>query len=171
MEVGQFVARLLGVAGLVIGSQGPGFTSQYMQNLSGRVAELTEIVAKYDGIVDRLGISRELYIEDLRAARRETTDETARVIEETYARYDMLVSHLRALDSADPMERPMLLARDFKQDIAEAALERFEWTMPLTPEAAVYGLGSGMMMWGVPAALFRIIGGFFGMGGARRRYR
>ena len=46
--MGRFLAFLLGIAGALVGSQGPGFTLQYMQNLQGRVDELTSIVEDFD---------------------------------------------------------------------------------------------------------------------------
>ena len=165
--VGQFIARVAGVAGLIAGSQAPGFSVQYMQNLSGRVDELKAIVAQYDAIVADLGTTRAGYIDDLRAAGRESTDKTADVVETTYARYETLSTHLGALDAASAYQRPLILAKDVQRDIAEATLQRFEWSIPLTPDGFAYALGTGTLAWGGLAALFGLLGGAFGMG---RRY-
>ncbi|MEO0398281.1 MAG: DUF2937 family protein [Pseudomonadota bacterium] len=161
---GQLIARLLGVAGIVVGSQAPNFTTQYMQNLTGRVAELGTIVAEYDQITTDLGVTREGYVDDLRAADRPSTDKTANVVETTYARYDRLSAHLATLKSAEPMRRPLVLGRDYERDIAESTLSELKPAIPLTADAAVYAIGTGGVLWGAPAALFGLIAGMFGMG-------
>lgn len=165
--IGQFFARLLGVFGIVAGSQGPGYTLQYLQNLNGRVDELAAIVAQYDGIVDSLGLSRGEYLEDMRAAGRETAGRTADVIADTFARYDRLSGQLARLRQAEPMMRPVVLAQSYDPDIASSVMQEFNWTLPLSPEGAAYAIGGGTALWGGPAALFSLIGGLFG---TRTRY-
>lgn len=165
--VGQFVARVLGLAGIIAGSQAPGYTLQYMQNLAGRVDELSAVVGQYDAVAADLGMDRATYIADLReggAAARGTAD----VVQSTADRLARLRAHFEYLESADPFRRPLLMARDLEEDVARSTLENFEWTAPLSPEGAVYGIGGGAVLWGAPAALFGLIGGLFG--GGRRRY-
>lgn len=164
---GQFVARIAGLAALFAGSQAPGFTQAYMQNLSGRVDELGAIVRQYDAIASDLETTREGYVDDLRAAGRESTDKTAGVIETTYDRYTALSAQLEALRATDPMRRPIILARSSDREIAASAMEEFRPTVPLTADGFAYALGAGTFVWGALAAIFGIIGGMFGMG---RRY-
>ncbi len=164
---GQLIARVAGLAGLVLGSQAPGFTLQYMQNLSGRVDELAAIVERTDVIVADLGTTRDGYVDDLRAADRDSTDRTADTIEYTYARYEYLSTHLAALDAAAPLQRPLLVARNPDREIAEHVAQRFEWAVPLTVDAAIYALGAATVLWGALAAIFGLIGSMFGMGGRR----
>ncbi|MBI1391312.1 MAG: DUF2937 family protein [Alphaproteobacteria bacterium] len=165
--IGQFFARILGLVGIFAGSQGPGYALQYLQNLNGRVDELRMIVAQYDGIVDSLGLSRGEYIEDLRQSGRESASKTADVIADSFARYERLSAHLIALQDADPLMRPIVLARTVDRSIAESTFEQFSLTLPLSPEGAAYALGGGAALWGGPAALFSLLGGMFG---SRTRY-
>ncbi len=164
---GQFIARLAGVAGIVFGSQAPGFTGQYMQNLTGRVDELAVVVEKYDAIVEDLGVTREGYVDDLRAAGRESTDKTAVVVEDTYARYEDLLLHQKVLESAEPWRRPLVLARGSKADVVESTASQFDWSIPLTAEGAGYALGGGTVIWGSLAFVFGLVGSMFGMGDRR----
>ena len=165
--VGQFIARLAGVVGLLAGSQAPGYTLQYMQNLTGRVDELAVIVQQYDAIVEDLETTRDGYVDDLRAAQRESTDRTATVIEDTYDRYETLSMHLDQLRAADPLRRPLILARAPMKDVARSAMQEFRPALPLTVDGFAYALGFGTFVWGVLAALFGLIGGMFGMGDRR----
>ena len=164
---GQFIARVAGLAGIVLGSQAPGFTVQYLQNLTGRVDELATIVEKYDEIVADLGVTRDGYVDDLRAAGRESTDKTADVVEDTYDRYERLLAHLETIEAAEPLRRPLLVARGAEADIAESTMSKFEWSVPLTLEGAVYAIGSGTVVWGALAFVFGLIGSMFGMGDRR----
>ena len=165
---GQFISQAAGLVGLVLGAQAPGFTLQYMQNLNGRVAELETIVAQYDGVAASLGETRDGYVADLRTDGAEAARRTADVVESAIARYEKLVAHLENLNRADPFRRPLIAARGLEPDVAQSTMENFKWTAPLTPDAAVYALGGGAVLWGLPTFIFGLIGGLFG--GRRPRY-
>ncbi|MEL6359518.1 MAG: DUF2937 family protein [Pseudomonadota bacterium] len=165
--VGQFIARVAGLAALVAGSQAPGFALQYTQNLTGRVDELATIVENYDAIVEDLDTTREGYVDDLRAAERESTDRTAIVIEDTYERYEFLASHLADIQAAAPLQKPLVVAREIQQDIAESTMETFKPAVPLTVDGFVYALGAAIVVWGALAAFFGLIASMFGMGDRR----
>ena len=156
---GQLFSRFLGLVGILLGSQAPGYTYQYLQNLTGRVDELAAVVEQYDGVVESLGVSRADYIADLRAAARDSATKTADVVEDTYARYEKLAAHLELLKNADPYRRPILLAQHVQQDIAQSTLSEFRASLPLTADAAAYAIGGGGTLWGLPAALFGMFAG------------
>lgn len=160
--IGRLLALLLGLGGLVIGSQAPGFTLQYMQNLSGRIDELRLIVEKFDAITRDLSITREQYVEDLRAADRESTDKTADVIEETYARYEKLTAHYERLNAASVFMRPVMLAQSFERDIAEVVQREFKPAMPVTADGFAYGAGGFGVLWLIGSIFFGLLGGVFG---------
>ena len=164
--VGQFFARILGVVGIAAGAQAPEFTAHYMQNLSGRVAELGALVRQYDGIVADLGTTRDGYVDDLRAANRESTTKTADVIVSTFDRYEALSQQLESLRATDDFRRPLILAKGLVQgndrEIANSVIAEFKPAVPLTPEAFAYAGGVGVALWGILAAIFGVIGSMFG---------
>jgi hypothetical protein len=164
--IGQFFARIAGVLGIVAGAQAPEFTAHYMQNLNGRVAELGALVRQYDGIVEDLGTTRDGYVDDLRAANRESTTKTADVIVSTFERYEALSVQLAALRASGDFRRPLILAKGLVEgndrDIAKSVIDEFKPAVPLTPEAFAYAGGIGVTIWGVLAAIFGVIGSMFG---------
>ncbi|MGF1544349.1 MAG: DUF2937 family protein [Parvularculaceae bacterium] len=159
-----FFARLMGVLGIVVGSQAPGFTIQYLQNLDGRVEELAAIVSRYDAIVDELGMTRDAYVDELRTSGQLASEKTADSIEYTFDRYEYLREHQVALTSAQAIVRPLRLARSVDAGVARSVRENFRWTVPLTPDAAAYAIGVGVVVWGALSFFFGLLGSMFGMG-------
>ena len=164
--MGRFLAFILGVAGALIASQGPGFTLQYMQNLQGRVDELTVIVQSHDANVSEHGYSREEAMVECR--------EAVDLLEAMCANYRMAVerleylnAHLAELEAATDYVRPLILARTYDRDIALSVREQFEPAVPATIHGAIYAAGGFVVAWGLPLLIFSIIGGIFGGG---RRY-
>lgn len=165
--MGRFLAFLLGVAGAFIGSQAPGFTLQYMQNLQGRVDELTSIVEDFDTQVASRGYTRDSAIAECRT----TTDRLADALCETYVfsvdRLAVLSAHLEALNEASDYVRPLVLARSYDKVIGDSVREQFEPAVPTTVHGAVYAGGGFAVLWGAASFLFGILGAMFGAG---RRY-
>ncbi|MBB5517521.1 DUF2937 family protein [Amphiplicatus metriothermophilus] len=160
----RLIAILFGLAAGAAGSQAPGFTLQYMQNLTGRVEELRAVVARYDAVAAEAGLSREGYVADLRATGRTSADKTADAVEETYARHEKLAAHLAALKAAGDYARPLVLARRFEPDIARSAYAEYRPAIPATLDGAAYAGGAFAVVWGGLSFLF----GLFGTAGGRR---
>lgn len=165
---GRLLAILAGLAAMIGASQAPGFTLQYMTALEARIAELKIIVDKFDGIAREMGVSREQYVDDLRAAKRESTTKTADVIEDSFKRYAELAEHKKALDAATPLMRPITLAQTYKRDIAEPILKEYKPAVPATLDGFVYGGGGFFGGWAAMSILLGMLGGVFG--GGRRRH-
>lgn len=166
--LGRLLALIMGIAAMIGVSQAPGFTLQYMVGLESRIAELKIIIDKFDGIAREMGVSREQYVGDLRAANRESTTKTADVIEDSYKRYSDLVAHHAALNAASPLMRPITLAQNYRKDIAEPILKDYQPAMPATPDGFIYGGGGFLAGWAVASIFFGALGGLFG--GGRRRH-
>jgi hypothetical protein len=166
--IGRLLSLLAGLAAMVAVSQAPGFTLQYMVGLESRIAELKIIVDKFDGIAREMGVSRDQYVADLRAANRESTTKTADVIEDSFKRYSELVAHNEALTAASPLMRPITLAQTYMKDIAEPILKDYQPAVPATPEGFIYGGGGFLAGWALASIVFGAIGGIFG--GGRRRH-
>ena len=159
--MGRFIAFLLGVAGAVLASQGPGFTLQYMQNLQGRLDELETIVEQRDADVAAYGYTRTTAVAECRTATdllEAMCDGYVRDVD----RLAFLTSHMAALNAATDYTRPLILARSFDRDIAMSVKTQFEPAIPATVHGAIYAAGGYAVAWGASAFLFGLLGAMFG---------
>lgn len=165
--IGRFLAVILGLAGAAGGSQAPGYTLQYMQNLNGRIDELRPIVEQFDRDVGAYNYTRSQAMAECATAEG-LLDALCNSYETTVKRFEELSAHFAILDGANEYERPIILARDFKRDIAENVMEQFKPAIPVTLDGAAYAGGGFALIWGGLSFIF----GFFGMlfGGGNRRY-
>lgn len=159
--MGRFVAFLLGVAGAILASQGPGFTLQYMQNLQGRLDELETIVEQRDADVVAYGYTRASAVAECRTATdllEAMCDGYARDVD----RLAYLTSHLAALNAATDYTRPLILARSFDRNIAMSVKTQFEPAIPATVHGAIYAAGGYAVAWGASSFLFGLLGAMTG---------
>ena len=163
---GRFIAVVMGLIGAAAGSQGPGYTLQYMQNLNGRIDELRPIVAQYDADFERYGYTRETALAECDTADG-LLDALCEGAERTIRRFELLTAHFAELQAANSYARPLILARSYQQDIAESVMEEFEPAIPVTLEGAAYAAGGFALLWGGLSFIFGLIGAMFGMGGRR----
>ncbi len=163
--MGRFLAFLLGIAGAVIGSQGPGFTLQYMQNLQGQIDSLKVTVEEFDANIARYDYTRERALIECKAA-----DGLLDALCEGYVsqveRYERLTAHMAELEAASDTVRPLILARKQMPEITNSAYEQFKPAIPATIDGLIYGGGGFAVLWGGMSFLFWLLGGAFG---ARRR--
>lgn len=165
--MGRFLAFLLGVAGAVLGSQGPGFTLQYMQNLQGRVDELRPIVEEFDANIAQYNYTRAQALSECETATG-LLDALCTTYVSTVERYELLNAHLTELNGIDEIKRPLILARTEIRDITMSVYEQFKPAVPATMDGAIYAGGGFAVLWGGSSALFGLLGAM--AGGGRRRY-
>ena len=161
----RFLAFLMGLIGAVGTSQAPGYTQQYVQNLTGRVDELRMIVERFDDQMADISRTREEGIAECSSTSNNVTLALCDGITEDVARYDSLDAQLRALNAASDWERPVLLARNFDRQIAESAYEAYEPAVPVSAAGGAFALAGFALFWGVGAFIFGLIGSIF-----RRNY-
>lgn len=165
--MGRFFALVFAIAVGVGGSQAPGFTLQYMQNLTGRVDELKPIVQQFDDDVGRYGYTRERALDECGNA-----DGLLEALCSGYAttirRFLTLSAHLADLKAAPPLQQPIVLARSYQQDIVESTWSAYKPAVPTTLDGAVYGGGAFAGAWLIFSILFGGLGALFG-GGRRKR--
>jgi len=164
--VGKTLGVIVGALGAVAGSQAPAFTTQYMQNLSGRVAELRPIVEQFDADAAGYGLSREEGLEEYEGSEGFVGSQGGRAAE-TIRRYEKLAAHLEKLQSAGGMERPLTLLQNFDPEIVEATFELFDPAVPTTTEGAAYAGGGFASIWAIFSGLWASLSQ---LGGGRRRY-
>lgn len=165
--MGRLLAFLLGVAGAVLGSQGPGFTLQYMQNLQGRIDELRPIVEEFDENIAAYGYTREQAIGECRTAAG-LLDALCKTYVLAVKRYELLLVHKEELDAASDTVRPLVLARTQIDDITQSVYEQFKPAVPATTDGLIYAGGGFAVLWGGSSFLFGLLGAL--AGGGRRKY-
>lgn len=161
--MGRLLAFILGVAGAIIASQGPGFTLQYMQNVQGRVDELTTIVEAQEEDLREKNYTRETAMNECRTAS-DLLDAFCSNYRMAVERLEYLSAHLAELEDATDYVRPLILARSYDRDIAASVKDQFEPAVPATLHGAVYAGGGFAVAWGIPLLIFSILGGMFGGG-------
>ncbi|GGC96050.1 DUF2937 family protein [Aquisalinus flavus] len=154
--MGKFLALVIGIAGGLLGSQAPGFTLQYMQDLSGRVAQLKDLVEEFDAGIARYGYTRD-------QALRECTDADGLLdalcdgYEVTVRDYLDLSTHLEELRATSDYERPILLARTYRENIVDSVMEEFKPAVPTTADGAAYAGGGLAGFWAIFSGIWALI--------------
>lgn len=157
----RLLAFLLGIVGGVGASQGPEFTQQYLQNLTGRVAALTQVVDRFDEDAARSDMTRdealEVCLNDARAVG--TMSCLGRA--EDVASFERLSAQLDTLEATDDWQRPIYLARDYDPEVLQSTREIFKPAVPTTLVGGGYAAAGFALLWGLSAMLFGLIGGIF----------
>ena len=159
--MGRFLAFLLGIAGAVIGSQGPGFTLQYMQNLQGQLHSLEIVVEEFDANIAQYGYGRERALGECRTATG-LLDALCDTYVSSVERYEILSAHMAELEAASDMVRPLVLARSQMKDITLSVYEQFKPAVPATIDGLVYAGGGFAVLWGGASFIFGLLGAMFG---------
>lgn len=158
--IGRFIAILMGVLGAAGGTQAPGFTLQYMQNLEGRLAELRPIVRQFDEDVGQYGYTRKQALLECATADG-LLEALCNGYETTIRRYEDLSAHMAVLAGAPDLKRPLVLAKEVKRDIAQSVMEQFEPTVTISTSGAAYAGGGFAVLWGGLSFIFGIFGALF----------
>ena len=163
---GRLLALIAGAALAVAASQGPAFTDQYIQNLTGRIDELRPIVEEFDAKVGEYDYTRASAMAECSTATG-LLDALCSTYETVVERFEMLTAHMAELNAASIWTRPLVLARTYKKDIAESVYSVFKPAVPATPEGFAYGGGGFLAGFLTLSIVFGILGGIVGGG---RRY-
>jgi len=161
--MGRFLAFLLGIAGAVLGSQAPGFTLQYMQNLQGQIDALEQVVEEFDANVAEYDYTRSQALTECASATGLLVPLCGAYVS-AVERYELLTAHLAELDAVDGMVRPLILARTQIPDVTESVYKQFEPAVPATTDGLVYAGGGFAVLWGGASFLFGLLGAIFGRG-------
>lgn len=159
--MGRLLAFLLGIAGAVLGSQGPGFTLQYMQNLQGQIDSLKVTVEEFDANVGAYGYSRERAVSECGGATG-LLDALCETYVSAVARYELLTAHMAQLEAVDDTVRPLILARSQIRDVTVSTYEQYKPAVPATVDGLIYGGGGFAVLWGGASFLFGLLGAMTG---------
>lgn len=168
--LGRLLAFVLGIAGVLAGSQAPNFTYNFMQNLEGRVNELLAFKQDIESDRARAGLTRAMAVKACEAADTQMLKDDCERAEETIVRYETLAALQDELKSENGWMRPIKLAKGMMEagiirDVAENTMKEYKVAVPATVEAAGYAGGTGGGVFVIARLLFGLIGAPF-----RRRY-
>ncbi len=131
---------LFAAAGAAGAAQFPAFYRQYLQHLSGRLAQARDDLAPVLEDARRRGLSLGEYLERAQGEGGELTGTLVAGYRSTYQAFERLQAAQQALSTAGPLERPFALARHLDMRIAEGTLDGFAPALPLTVEGGGYAL-------------------------------
>jgi hypothetical protein len=121
----------------VIGSQGPEFAEQYRQRMGGALDELKRIVVQFDAAAAREGLTPPQAAGRLEQNAEPLAREQGQDMVQTIARADRFEEELEEMQSAGPLMRIYVMAKDFDLEIAGHTLDNYEPAAPLSLEAVV----------------------------------
>jgi hypothetical protein len=134
------------IAGL-IGSQGPEFAQQYRQRIGGALDELKRIVAEFDAESAAEQLTPHQALGRLEQNSDPLARERGHDMAETIVRADRLQELLDAMQSAGPLQRLYVMAKDFDPQIAGRTLDNYEPAAPLSLEAVVAAVFAAFCGW------------------------
>lgn len=152
---GGLISRVLAVVLAVSAAQLPVYYAHYLQTLAGARQESAQ---RYQELIHEAGVLN-LGAEDFIVRHEENSDPvfqaSGRIHRTTLERYKTLDAAWQALSSASALEKPLVLLRYLDRRIAEAV--NFTPGVPLTLEAAGYGLAGLLLAWLISAAFSRFL--------------
>lgn len=164
--VGRFLAVVMGLGGVVAGSQAPNFTAHFMQNLEGRVDELRMQVDDINSDRDRAGFTRNMARAACAAADSAVVKDDCDRAEDTLVRFDTLSELQNELRDTNVWKRPVVLGQKASTDtnvraIAENAVKEYKPAIPTTADGAGFAAGVGAFFWALFRIIFSILGAPF----------
>ncbi|MCB1465490.1 MAG: DUF2937 family protein [Nitratireductor sp.] len=136
--------------GLALFSQAPEFAQQYRQRLGGALEELRTVVSDFDRDADASSMTREQALEQMQAAGERFTRDRGASMARTVERYDTLSGQQMAMETAQPIARPLLVLRNPDPRVIEGAWGIYEPALPLNLPGALYG-GTGALLFAMLA--------------------
>jgi hypothetical protein len=162
---------LFASAGMAAFAQAPMLYRQYLQHLSGRLAQARADLAPVREDARARGLSIPEYLD--RAAR-EGGELTGTLVQGYRASLDSLQrleSAYTALRGAGPLERPWAFARHLQPEVLAGTLSDFAPGLPLSAEGGAYALAGLLAGLGLLWAIERPVGAVRRRVAARRRKR
>jgi Protein of unknown function (DUF2937) len=140
------LALAIAVLAGLIGSQGPEFAQQYRQRLGGALEELDRIVSEFDAEVRRQNLTRAEGLSRLEGNDDPLARERGEDMDKAIEREQRLNEQLQAMNSAGPLMRLFVVAKNFDPEIAHSTLDNYEPAEPLS--FAALAAGGLAALWG-----------------------
>lgn len=139
------VDRLIGVSGAVLFSQAPMFINQYMQNLSGHVAELNLQIGTLRNAAETSGKTLPEYIGKFLKSPDPDFSAQGVWLGDIMDRFSSMNTSLTALQDSSLWARPLLFVRHCYLDIVEQTYREFTPGLPFSIEGIAYAV-AGMLL-------------------------
>lgn len=160
--MGRFLAMVFGALGAVAFSQAPEFTQQYMQNLAGRVAALTEVVERFDEDAARSNLTRGQAMQLCLADDQPEGTMSCLGRAGDIQAYEEYRAQFTAINEAGEWQKPIFLARNYDKSIFDDTRQNYKPAVPTTLAGGGYAAAGFALFWGIAATVFGFIGGLFG---------
>lgn len=139
--VDRVVDRIMGLAGALSASQGPGFIAQYQQRLGGHLTEAERNLASWLDVAHSASMdSIQQLINVYEASASVEVVEAGVKCAADLARASELRAASAALQSATAWERPLLFLRHMDGDIVRDTMAMYVPNLPLDVEGGIYAL-------------------------------
>lgn len=149
------VDKLVAVAGALLFSQAPMFIHQYMQGLSGHVAEIKLQIDSLRAVSASSGKTLSEYIAKFIDNPDPDFVAQGKWMGDLLDRYTNLSSSLTALQETSLWTRPLLFIRHCYLDIVDQTYREFTPGLPFSAEGFAYALG-GMVIFSTIFWLFKL---------------
>jgi len=151
----NYLDKILFALAAILGLQLPAFIQQYSQRVGGHLNEALGhldryrlLAAKnYDGNIQQL-------IAHLKNNPSEKLSSVGTLVEDLSARTEHLQASYNSLQQSNFLKRVFSFVRDLDLDIAKATLEQYQWSIPLTTDAALCAIITATTI----TALFSLLG-------------
>ena len=139
----MFVRRFALAIGLLfaaLGTQWPEFSQQYRQRLGGALDEVTRALAAFDADAAAQSLTPDDALKRLADNPDPLAKARADAVREDLARKQRDSDALTAMKQAGPLERLVVMARDFDPQVATGAYQAYEPAVPLGKEGWIVGI-------------------------------
>ncbi len=150
-------------AGGAAGSQAPEFAQQYLQRIGGAVDELRAVRSAFDADATRQGLNQSGALSAMEGSPEALVQDRGKSMRATFTRLEKLEEQAAALDAANPVMRPAIVAAYPDPSLVAGAWNSFAPAVPLTVAGATWG--------GFGALLALLLGGLTGSLTRRKHQR
>lgn len=154
-----FLDRLAALSGAILFSQWPAFMEQYVQNLSGRVAELQIQVDQLNSLAASFHKTVPEYVNKFLNSQDPEFRAQGIVLQSLTDRFSYLQTSLQTISSAPVWQKPFSFLTTFQWDVAKNAYKQFSPAFSLTLEGIVFafvGLCVGVSLYRVVRSVFKV---------------
>lgn len=144
--LGDFILGLAMATGAVLGVQFPAFIQQYLQNLSGRIDELTKILEAAELKALDAGKNLNSYAQYLAQHDDPIVRPEGAQLLESITRLEQLNAAFDRLSQADALQLILAFAQSFDSATFDNTLLRYQPSIVLDQTAAIYGLVGAILV-------------------------
>lgn len=139
------VDRVLCLVGAILFSQLPEFMQQYLQRLGGHLDEARRVLAQFQDVAMKSGITLDQLIAKTQASIEPGVTRLGGLMQDAVTRVAYLAGGEAAIRDASILTRPFVFVRHIDFPIARATWKAFKFAVPTTVEG-LFHAGLGMLV-------------------------